>query len=66
MKLQSLGVFDFAFKMYYGSSSVMDIENVTITQFGNEILKHIAYAKGWPQRIAAGDYAPAKEEITRC
>ena len=66
LKLQSLGVFDLAFKMYFGSSSVMDIENVTITQFGNEILKHIAYAKGWPQRIVAGDYASAKEEITRC
>ena len=48
--LQSLGVFDLAFKMYVGSSSVTDIYFVTITQFGNEILKHIAFANGWPQR----------------
>ena len=50
LKLQSLGVFDLAFKMYVGSSSLTDIENVSITQFGNEILKHVAFANGWPQR----------------
>jgi uncharacterized protein YutE (UPF0331/DUF86 family) len=50
LKLQSLGVFDLYFKMYLGSSSVTDVEFITITQFGNEILKHIAYANGWPQR----------------
>lgn len=50
LKLQSLGVFDLPFKMYLGSSSAADIEFITITQFGNEILKHIAFANGWPQR----------------
>ena len=50
LKLQSLGAFDLAFKMYLGSSSMTDIDFVTITQFGNEILKHIAFANGWPQR----------------
>lgn len=50
LKLQSLGAYDLAFKMYLGSNSMTDVDFVTVTQFGNEILKHIAFVNGWPQR----------------